>query len=280
MKNLIFYLFFVALIFTSCKEGHNGAEKEEQPVKHKVKKVVQEKELDSSCFTSNNIYPSTAWLWTQSWTTYSNNVKNKSDSLYSITSPELFFTKESLIKLKSITKDANGVLLYYILKDGDTDPSLAMANLVGCKRLKKDSIVLVNWRHGDEEFLPIASIQKFITNWENANKEREEDIKGYVPVKAYNYSWETLESLYNSKDHISGIRVKYGVRTLGPGEIVNFTPKNKPIEMVTGNIVVCNILTSWEEDSDITFSEVIKNLTDSNQELDFALPCPEFCGKE
>ncbi len=279
MKNLFFYLFIVALIFTSCKEGHDRADKEETADTEQAK-TAKETDSDSSCFSSENVYPSTAWIWSQSWATYANYENEKENpSFITLTSPELIFKSGMLNKLKSKNKNANGVLLYYLLRDDDSDPSLAMVTLVDCQKVEKGD-VLVKWYKGEEEFIPYDSLHQYKTNWDNANKKRMESIKGYVPVKAYNYSWKTLDELYNSNDPKSGIRVKYGVRTLGPGEIVNFTPKNKPIEMVTGNIVVCNILTSWEEDSDIAFNEVIKNLSDTSQELDFALPCPEFCGKE
>ncbi len=289
MKNSIFYLIIVALIFTSCKEVQDRADKEET-VDTEQARTVKETESDTSCFSSEGVYPETVWIWSKSWIEYYNSINHTEET----TSPDFYFSDENLNTLQSYNDRAAGVLIYYIFKEPATEenekkkiPSLAIINTINCVPVKDcnavdKKCVLVKWRDGEEHFITIDSLNNYKKYWKENDKKREEIMPGYLSVLGYNYSWNTINSISNP---YGGLRIKYGVRTLGPGEILNYIPPSEviPIDKI-GNAVFCNVLVGWEKtDKDInrekSFRDAINNLVVDSEELDFAKPCPAYCGE-
>jgi hypothetical protein len=283
MKNSIFYLIIVALIFTSCKEAHDETHKKEKV--EQVKAAVDPTNI--SCITiDKRVYPQTAWIWAESWVSaYNHLYPNDTVSV----APEVYFERSKLLELKMKSKmEATGVRIYYILrKVTDKIPSLAIVNTLSCDNIqgedpKKDKSVLVHWvvdaplNTPNPEFVTYKSFEDYQNNWKTADQPR----TGYVSVNAYNYAWETIENLYKDEAML-GIRVKYGVRTLELSEEkeygVEINPERGELP-ITGNIVACNVVMGWDNNS-LTFEDALRALDGDPEGLDFAKPCPHFCGE-
>jgi hypothetical protein len=69
------------------------------------------------------------------------------------------------------------------------------------------------------------------------------------------------------------VRVKYGVRTIDVSENLEYGNESTA---VTGNIVACNVLIGWIKGE--SFEEALRDV--QLEDLDFAKPCPEYCGQE
>lgn len=288
MKNSTFYLIIVALIFTSCKEGQNEADKEKQPVKEIVEKVVQKKKLDTACFSSHNIYPATAWMWSEGYVSYQKQKSRIPGAIIptdTITSPVLLFATANLTTLKSQidisagVRGNEGVLLYYIMADTtDTAPSLAMVNTVNCRLVntietKCTDCVLVSWSKGNgnhpkQELVSSGMLAKYKLNWQKYMDNIQVHEPGFTEVNGYNYSWKTLETVSFGEKEIA---IKYGLRTLEPSDATSFKVKDTT---KTGSVILSNVLVGGSK-IPLTFEKLL-----AINELDFALPCPEFCGKE
>lgn len=262
MKNSIFSFIMVLLIMSSCKE----AQKEEQTTTGEDS-ATEDTSLNSSCYNSVKIDKNTAWIWEQSWVSTETSIYPK-DSVS--TSPELHFSTENIHLLMPPLKENNGALLYYILKD-ETEkiPSLAMIQTDKCvSQLDQceGNCVLASWYNGEQEFIRRDSLQKYKSYWKT-------HIEGVLPsaklfVEGYNYSWALID--YLSKDK-QGITVKYGVRTLGPGEILEFVSETDSLKNTVGIPVICNIIIGLKEGQ--TFQEAAEEI----EEYDFAKPCPHYC---
>ena len=287
MKNSIYCLLISMVIFTSCKDGHDGADKEGQPVKDLVEKVVQEKDQDTACFSSYDIYPATAWVWSESYVSYEKEKSKKPGAIKSndtITSPVVLFAIEKLVTLRlqidipAGVEAKEGVLLYYIMATTtDSAPSLAMVNTVNCRLANTEDAncsdcTLVSWSKGNgnypkQEFISSDKLKEYKSNWQKFMDGIQVDDPGFTEVNGYNYSWETLDIFKDEK----AIAIKYGLRTLEPSDSQVFRIKDTTM---TGSVVLANVLVGK---SDINEDNTFANLADL-KDLDFALPCPDFCG--
>lgn len=257
------------MIATSCNNQAN-----EQNDDQRIADLCKDRDpgCKTCCYESDSrISKEAAWLWMQSWEV----AQKAMDTTYTANkSPEFHFSLDSIRLIMPTIKDNTGVLLYYILKDESVKiPSLAMVFTENCAPQLEDcgeKCALVSWYSENKEtteqsFISNDNLQKYISNW----KKYLDSVESYVRVQVdgYNYSSKLIELLSEDK---KGITVKYGVRTLGPGEICEFEAVLDPFEPDI-QPVLCNILIGWV---DGVFG--IRKF-DELEEYDFARPCPTYC---
>lgn len=281
MKTSIILLAAVLCLSLSCKEAQKEVGKEKDKIE-----VEKGEVLDDCIKVDKRIYPQTTWIWAESWVSAFNHIYTDTIS----SSPELYFDKESLTQLKS--NDATGVRLYYILRnESDKIPSLAMVNIVNCKdKICDEKCVLVSWVNPETgtwvkpdlpllpnpAFISYSDFNEYKKNWEIADVKKD----GYIQVTAYNYSWNTINTLSSVEKGMNGIRVKYGARTIELSEEKEYGVVEKDTVEgklpITGNIVACNVLLGWNSETK-SFKEALIALAE-DEGLDFAKPCPQYCG--
>jgi hypothetical protein len=268
MKNSIIYLLVLMLCIVSCKEQPKETiiETAKDELISKTRSVIDR----TNCFASQQIYPQTAWVWSQTWVSAYNYLNPSFPPTSS--SPELFFKGKDLSDFKA--ENATGVLLYYILfNDRETIPSLAMINTSGCEIIKCNGKCVLISRYDpgklfsdEDNYITYKAFEKYQKIWVDSDKEGD----AYALVKGYNYTWVKLKKLSETG---AGIRVKYGARTIEASEEEEYGIENSAI---TGNIIACNVLIGWVREE--SFEDALR--ASSHEDLDFAKPCPEYCGQE
>ncbi|OUR98134.1 hypothetical protein A9Q86_13825 [Flavobacteriales bacterium 33_180_T64] len=258
MKTLILFLSVFFFCIISCKE--DSREKK----KHDTSKTIANPEL-ATIVTENcldldsNIYLQTAIIWKESW--------KFEHPDYKKTPPVFPFSKENLLKLKQHDTSADGVRIYYILKDTlQTVPSLAIVNMTSCivaDECETPNCVLVSEINKNvDTFISHDDFTTYRDNWVKKADEKEKNHPIYTAVYAYNYSWGKIVETSETGDN--GIWIQYGLRTLGPLDSRLYM-EDSEIRSTTGNIVYCNII--YQRHPDIS----------TQDSFDFAKPCPRAC---
>jgi len=284
MKNLVSLGMMALLIAaTSCKD----AQKETQTTEPEEKSL--EEKIDSKdCYEHESISPDTALLWFNSWSYAAGGVIGGEFP----DSPEFVFSKDNIDKIEPELKTNKGALIYYILKDpvtsASTDeekiPSLAMIRTKDCDPFYGDCgdyCVLVSWRDtGKQEFLTQKELDdgilvNYITNWTTYLNSIDEAV---IKVEGYYYPWTLIDFLLGKSSPIvkqQGIVIKYGVRTLGPGEIQEFEeePYTEPYIIP----VLCNVIFPLGEGQSTEEAFQVHAELVGDNGFDFAKPCPTYC---
>ncbi|MDF1695645.1 MAG: hypothetical protein P1U56_07445 [Saprospiraceae bacterium] len=256
MKYSILYSVLILFVFLNCNES---------------KKSTSIKNLNSStttidstivpdCFASSKIFHQTAYLWQQSWLSYQHEFNN--DSILS--SPQLNFDEDLLNSMYQYVSDSlfPGVIIWYVmLSESDPYPSLAIQNTVSCSIDTRSPILLSTYNSDSTSIITQRTLNIYKENWKEKG---EETGSVYTPVYGYNYSWNSLNTLMSQNTIRSGIFISYGLRTIEPGEEGNYDSSDTPR---SGSVVYCNVLYESEHE---------KNPLTTL--LDFAMPCPEYCG--
>ncbi len=259
MKNSILFSFILILSFTSCKQ-------KDSPKNHSISDVAKSLEdiiADHDCFSSYQIYSETAYLWQEGWVSYYNRFRGGSYK----NSPRVSFDAQNLNILYNEVKDKEhpGILMWYTLLDpSDSIPSLAIQNTVACEIDPAGTILLAA---GNDVTSTVDTISEGYLDtikqiWNDAGKL---NPNAHTEINGYNYLWDSIQSLMNLSTGSQGIYIHYGLRTIGPDESSYYGLSTDPNK--TGSVVYCNVLygNNFEADSSATL-------------LDFAMPCPRFCG--
>ena len=257
MKNsiLLVFLFIISLAFCTLKDGPKN-----QSILNKTSSAADSK---PECFTSYQVYTETAIMWQESWVSYYDSLRegNYDDS------PRVSFDALNLNSMYSEVKDSThpGILMWYTLLDSnDLIPSLAIQNTVGCKIDSEGTILLAS---GNDTTHTVNTITQGYLDIikENWSKSGILTPGVHTKINGYNYEWDSIQQLMNLSTGPQGLYVHYGLRTMEPSESDNFaTPKNPN---KTGSIIYCNIIygDNFETNPSATL-------------LDFAMPCPIYCG--
>jgi len=258
MKHSLSYCLILYLALASCKP------------KNEYKNIEESETLTTSqttdtlpCFTSYQVFTETAFLWQASWVSYYNRFKG---GRYN-DSPRVSFDEQSLNGLYNEVKNEvhPGVLMWYTLLDqNDSIPSLAIQNTIACKIDPAGTILLAS---GNDPTLTVDNIsQEYLDsikhNWHEVG---EQNPAVYTEVNGYNYEWDSIQNLMNLSTGPQAIYIHYGLRTIEPDESANYATSTDPDK--TGSIIYCNVIygNTFEVNPTATL-------------LDFAMPCPTFCG--
>jgi hypothetical protein len=267
MKNSIYLLAIMLWFSFSCTETNKKLQSEESVTRNTP---VNDTIIPVECyFPDTNIYKETVVIWENSW-----RLKHPNYTVDS--SPVLAFSIDSLIKLKKENAEADGVRMYYVIRDKlQRIPSLAMVNMTLCAVDKEceDACVLFSELGVGQTFITHSKFEGYKGLWQS-QADSLAKVSGNIKVFAYNYSWSKIMAAAEARDD-KGIWVTYGLRTLGPNDthlFVKDPPKN-----ITGGIAYCNIM--WESNPQIhRQSKALGQLAGADQdEFDFAIPCPAFC---
>lgn len=280
MKKLMSLGIMALLVVTSsCKDQPEETEVEKQNIESREAVLAEETtKKNTDCYDEAFIHNDTAKLW------YNSFVYAGEDILGTPIPADLEvrFPKDMIIELKRRTRGIDaGIRLYYILFD-ETEriPSLAMVLTRNCKadyeECDKKCVLFSSYSSekndidGLQGWMDHNELKKYTKNW---TKFIEGIDKFTVKVEGYNYAWTTI---FDSMEVFDEFVVRYGVRTLGPGEIDEFKEKGKSddtndSDIIVGQPVLCNVIVARKEDQ--TTDEAF----DETQEFDFAKPCPHFC---
>jgi hypothetical protein len=282
MKNLLSFSMIALLLLASCKE----AQKEEQTTKDEDSST-NDTALIIGCYDSSPIHRDTAEIWFNSWVYAANSIM---DEATITNSPDVHFSKDNINLMMPTLKENNGALIYYILRKpyvkerngqiGNPTPSLALIGTDKCDSTLpscNQNCVLVSWYSSDEfvgfqEFIDKSLLDGYRKNWTDYLDSIKE---AHVKIKGYSYSWSLIYYLLNGdsaarkpKDEIV---VKYGVRTLGPGEIDQFVREGEPVDPAVGLPVLCNVILG--KDFEVEMADALA----ATEEYNFAKPCPHYC---
>ena len=193
-------------------------------------------------------------IWQQTWS-------DKFSSDPTAAPVSYLFSKANLDSLHNLFPEAEGARMYYGLKSSeDSIPVLCLVNMQSCLDLGVNEPDLACVLLSD------ATGQKFITadeacvmtaNWRTFS---EEALLSHTPVNAYNYSWKELDDLSGAVEG-EPVNVRYGLRTLSPGDTAFYQSQNEAY----GSVVYVNVMTAG----------VFENSVEAF--FDFAMPCPQKC---
>jgi len=257
MKTILIYGILAVALIAACND----------PEEKKMKEIVGNAEVvvsqdEDTCTDSGyQIYMETATIWEQSWAAVYNTSENPLHE-------KRWFSKADLDALWDMDPSAEDVRLYYCLIDSsDVIPSLAMVNINLCDDVTDCEIpcVLISEIDGSQYFVTAQTASQYTKNWRDRSIDQ---LEVHTPVYAYNYSQEEIANLMDANSlEKQGIWVKYGLRTLGPGDTNLYTETKEPAnDTITGSIVYCNVIYGDDPGKNV------------RQYFDFALPCPRFCG--
>lgn len=144
-----------------------------------------------------------------------------------------------------------------------------------------DNCVLVSWQDtGIQEFLTQKEIDDgLLVNYKSNWTTYLETIwEAKIKIEGYYYPWTLIDFLLaksSINDKNKQIVLKYGVRTLGPGEIKDF--QDPVVDTDVGIPVLCNVIYPREEgqSTDEAFHDHAELVGDNG--FDFAKPCPTYC---
>lgn len=258
MKSLVFFSLLVLFIVFSCNPRSNNNEINPN-VKHITTNDIA---VDTTCFSSYQIYKETGYIWEESWVNYFNQYKGTDYN----TSPKVFFSENNLLQLQAYSPNAQGVLIYYILIDTNAIyPSLAMVNTISCTPNfgipNSSSILMSNGVDSSQKFISLQAFNTYKNNW-SIRGSKEANV--FTSVDGYNYSWNSIRSLLDSSTIHSGVFVKYGLRTIEPGDAADYM--TVPETTMTGSVVYCNMLYGANASG-----------VEGVALYDFAKPCPIYC---
>ena len=255
MKPSFFFYLAIGLIICSC----NNNEKQSISKTNEIDNQENCLDLDSQ------IYRQTTILWKESW-----KFENPNHPI-----PTFYFSKDDLLRLRDKNTNAEGVRLYYIIKnDSITVPSLAFVNMENCEEndncKDQDCVLMSDLDTQKASFISYETFKTYRDNWIKKADDKEEKLPVYTAVYAYNYSW--LKILETALDGESGIWVQYGLRTLGPLDIRLYV-EDYEARTTTGNIVYSNII----YEADPNHEGNLRADLETQLSFDFAKPCPRFC---
>jgi len=182
-------------------------------------------------------------------------------------SPKVTFDEQNLNSLYSEVKEEDhpGVLMWYtLLSPSDSIPSLAIQNTVECEIDLGGTILLAS---PNDSTLTVDTISQSYLNTIKDNWSKTSFITPgvYTRINGYNYEWDSIQQLMNLSAGPQGIYIHYGLRTIGPDEAENYATPTDPDK--TGSIIYCNII--YGDNFELNPTATL---------LDFAMPCPEYCG--
>lgn len=273
------------ITITSCKD--QPEEEKKETIAYENTSTMVEPDYNK-CYEHESISPDTALLWFNSWAYAAGGVAGGEFP----EGPELIFSKDNIDKIEPDLKTNKGVLIYYILKepvdssssDEEKIPSLAMIRTQDCTPVIDgcgDHCVLVSWQDtGEQEFLTQKEVDdglliNYRSNWTTYLQTIGE---AHIKIEGYFYPWTLIDYLLDKSslnDKQKAFVIKYGVRTLGPGEINEFEkdPGSEPFIIP----VLCNVIFPKEEgqSTEDAFNAHAEAIGDNG--FDFAKPCPAYC---
>jgi len=262
MNNLLKFSLLISFVFYACNEEQ---EKEETNHKDQTENSILTGNTGDTCTDSGyQIYKEAVLMWESSWSS----VHNAGGSNFET----LNFSSDSILKLKSMVNDSEGIRAYYALISHPRIPSLVLVNIIGCEDQYDPTssgdvyTVLISDPVLGEYFAePSEEVAGFINKWKTFVDNL--DLSVHSPVYAYNYGWDelskTIDILKNQQ-----ISVSYGLRTLSADEYYEFHDVDPPVDKdgedpeLMGSIVYCNIL--YGDDPEQEY-------------FNFAKPCPRYC---
>jgi len=273
MKNSILSLCIVAVLFMSCNKT-NKKELVVSAQNNTTNKVAVETTSDTTafdgtnCFSSEDIYGATAFIWQESWVAYYNEFK-PIDHPYE-DSPKISFNGDVMTAINSYFKSREGgnkgVLISYVSQgDGSNNgiPGLAIQTAGDCT--PNDGIIYVSYEDGTNGPISADNLAILKNNWADYTSDLDSDIGGVTLAAGYMYGWDSFSGAALEL----GISISFGLRTLEPDEVQGFEDSDA---LKTGSVIYCNIMYIGTNEANITEGSI-----SSAPLSDFAKPCPTYC---
>tara|TARA_Y100000588_G_scaffold39904_1_gene38120 strand:- start:157 stop:954 length:798 start_codon:yes stop_codon:yes gene_type:complete len=250
MKIIVRFCWLTTLILFACQAPQEDAGPD---IQTSSKASTKESLTEDECIsTGYQVFKETVLMWKNSWQTAYPESGSRQTS---------FFTMDKLEELKNLDPERERVRIYYGMTDDEEEtPTLLLVNISECTDLLDvgDNPVLVADEEGGH-FITVDEAASMTRLWRNLISSKGPE---FMPVLAYNYHWSMIEGL-GHEGTPDTVFITLGLRSTAPGETL-FASESYTHQ---GSIVYVNIL------------HAANRVSASNHEFDFAMPCPQKCGK-